>query len=94
MTKEEASLILATIKTNKDDELEAIEIAMKTFDAIEKLQKEIKFLNRDVLDEKVATGFDLAVSLIKKHLGGWYAIPIETRSVDIHTLDVLHKEEG
>ena len=49
---------------------EAEEMAMNTMNAISALSADIKAIDRESMDEKVLIGFNMAIALFNKHLGG------------------------
>ena len=96
MNRDDAISVLVTIPAD-DEQLEALDKAVKDMNAISRLIKDVNRFNREVLDEKVAIGFDLAVGLMKKHLGGWFNVKLDDRKKLEATLDVLeerHCETG
>jgi len=84
MTREYAAEMIKAIKdglheTGKDfpyrDEMipiakEALEVAITTLESVSALSADLKSVDRNSMDEKVLIGFNMAIALFNKHLGG------------------------
>lgn len=84
MTREYAIEMIKAIKnglheTGKDfpyrDEIipiakEALDKAITTLESVSALSADLKAVDRESMDEKVLIGFNIALALFNKHLGG------------------------
>lgn len=77
MSREEAINILGEVKELDDSiyqynikYLEALNKAITTLESVSALSADLKAVDRESMDEKVLIGFNMALALFNKHLGG------------------------
>jgi hypothetical protein len=76
MTREEAISIMNVIvhmlepQYDTDRIEDAVETAIKALESVIALSADLKAVDRECMDEKVLIGFNAAVALFNKHLGG------------------------
>lgn len=77
MSREEAISILGEVKELDDSiyqynikYLEALDKAITTLESVIALSADLKAINRNSMSEEALIGFNAAVALFNKHLGG------------------------
>lgn len=58
------------VMPSKEPILEAYRMAIKDLQSITALSADLKVVDRNSMDEKTLIGFNMAVALMNKHLGG------------------------
>lgn len=58
------------VMPSKEPILEAYRMAIKDLQSITALSADLKVVDRDSMDKKTLIGFNMAVALMNKHLGG------------------------
>ena len=76
MSREEAIKYIRNVLKGREDkrgktEIDiALEMAIKVLESVIALSADLKAVDRECMDEKVLIGFNMALALFNKHLGG------------------------
>lgn len=76
MSREEAIKYIRNVLRGREDkrgktEIDiALETAIATLESVIALSEDLKTIDRESMDEKVLIGFNMALALFNKHLGG------------------------